>query len=78
MILEDIDRFINPDQIINRVVYDLDAVVSERSVSTELGNDDEQRSLADLAPFLFPYDRLCDCKDRLSAVDHLLLKSNSD
>lgn len=43
MILEDIDRFINPDQIIDRVVYDLDAIVSEQSVPTELGNDDEQR-----------------------------------
>lgn len=47
-ILQDIDRFISPDQVINRVVYDLDdtvaafksAYIGENSF---LDNCDEQR-----------------------------------
>jgi len=45
MIFEDIDRFINPEQVIDRVVYDLDAIVtmSAENAKLNLRNNDELR-----------------------------------
>ena len=45
---EDIDRFINPDQIIDRVVYDLDLIVASAGATytteySNLSNHDEIR-----------------------------------
>ena len=45
-VFEDIDRFINPDQIIDRVVFDLDAIVASAGPTytyhhSKLGNSDE-------------------------------------
>jgi len=47
-ILQDIDRFINPDQVINRVVYDLDDIVcalgsSDCQENSNLNNTDENK-----------------------------------
>ena len=47
-ILQDIDRFIHPEQVINRVVYCLDDLISNESSiytsdSLQLGNFDEQK-----------------------------------
>lgn len=41
-LLGDIRRILYPPSILNRIVYDFDAIVN-RSTTTTLGNDDELR-----------------------------------